>query len=99
MPSRQGTPRMAMSTSISAGSKTLGALQNVAIPVWGSEAEARAAFIECLLCSKLSLRPLEQCVSSTADAKSRGKMLLDLLAAVTRCDVLVAVPVEANHVQ
>jgi len=35
-------------------------LAELAMPMWGSEAEALAAFIECLLRSKLSLRPLEQ---------------------------------------
>src|SRR6516165_3817763 len=41
MPSN-GTPKMTMSESMAVMSKTYGALQNVAIPVCGSEAEGRA---------------------------------------------------------
>src|SRR5215469_17903121 len=44
MPSK-GTPRIAMSASMAEGSKTYGALQNVAMPVCGNEAGGRDAGI------------------------------------------------------
>src|SRR5215472_17927700 len=41
----KGTPRIAMSASMAEGSKTYGALQNVAMPVCGNEAGGRDAGI------------------------------------------------------